>query len=295
MTAPRIDTIHDRAMLTYLRISSWSARKLDTRATRKVTSDADATSDAARVNKHLLASADGKLKDISKIGGEARRYLEDVTLPWDDAGNRLLPNEKAIEVVAKLTEFEQAYLEAVDAFVLEYPVLRAQALSNLGDLGDDEDYPQPDTVRHKFSFRLSFTPVPNNFSDVRTGLTEGQVDILREHYDGQAKRQMTDALSAAWKRLRENLEAYSDRLREKDDGSGKVQIFRDSMVENLRNTVAILRPLNVFGDMALEGLRTQIEQSIAQFDADQLRTVPMVAKTVKTEVDDILARMKEFL
>lgn len=290
-----IVTIHDRAMLTYLRIGTWSARKLDTKATKKVTDGASATADAARVNKHLLASADEKLRAIQKIGGEARRYLDDNTLPWDDAGNRLLPNDSAIAVVGELTALEQRYLAAVDDFVQEYPVLRAQALANLGDLANDDDYPQPDQVRHKFSFRLSFTPVPTGFSDVRTGLADSQVQALQAHYEANAKRQVGDALTAAWSRLRDNLVVYSDRLREKDDGSGKMNIFRDSMVSNLRDTCALLKQLNVFDDDDLERVRIRVERDIASFDPAHLRDSEILAKSVKSEVDVVLQHMKSLL
>lgn len=290
-----IVSIHDRAMLAYLRIGTWSARKLDTKATRKVTKDSHATADAARVNKHLLASADEKLRAIQKIGGEARRYLEDNTLPWDDAGNRLLPNEKAIEVVSELTNFEKRYSAAVDEFVEEYPALRAQALANLGELANDEDYPQPDQVRAKFSFRLSFTPVPTGFSDVRTGLQASQVDALKNHYEARAKEQVGNALQAAWARLRENLVVYSDRLRKKDDGSGKMNIFRDSMVENLRDTCDLLRSMNVFDDEDLERTRLRVERDIASFDPSQLRDSEILAHSVRSEVDVVLKHMQELL
>lgn len=290
-----ITHIHDRAMLTYLRIGSWSARKLDTKATKRVTDEAAATSDAGRFNKHLLASADEKLRAIQKLGGEARRYLDDNTLPWDDAGNRLLPNEKAIEVVGQLTAYEKKYLDAVNDFVADYPELRAQAIANLGDLANSDDYPQPEEVRHKFSFRLSFSPVPTGFSDMRTGLGPQQVEALQKHYEANAKRQVGEALTAAWNRLRENLLVYSDRLQEKDDDPGKMKIFRDSMVQNLRETCALLKTLNVFDDEDLLRTCARVERDIASFDADDLRTSELLARATKSEVDVVLQHMKQML
>lgn len=287
--------IHDRAMLTYLRIGTWSARKLDSKATKKLTKDADATSDAARVNKHLLASADSLLRDIQKIGGEARKYLDNSTLPWDDAGNRLLPNEKSIEVVSELTNIEKRYNEAVDKFVAQYPELRAQALVHLGDLANEEDYPPAEHVKSKFSFRLSFSPVPTGFGDVRTGLGPEQVAALSKHYEASARRQVGDALTAAWRRLQETLGHYSNRLVEKEDGSGKMQIFRDSMVSNLRETCEMLKALNVFGDDELERVRIRVERDIASFDADALRESELLSRSVKSEVDVVLEHMKSIL
>lgn len=290
-----ITSIHDRAMLAYLRIGSWSARKLDTRATKKVTTDSSATTDAARVNKHLLASCDDKLRVIQRIGGEARRYLDNNTLPWDDAGNRLMSNEKAIEVVGELTRYEQQYKDAVADFVVDYPQLREQAQINLGDLANNDDYPPAEHVSAKFSFRLSFSPVPTGFSDARTGLQPAQVEALSKHYEANARRQVSEALKSGWLRLQESLGHYSDRLKEKDDGSGKMQIFRDSMVENLRETCALLGAMNVFDDEELDRVRRRVESDIASFDAQELRDSPLLAKSVRSDVDSILATMRGIL
>lgn len=294
-TTVNIASINDRAMLVYLRIGVWSARKLDTRATRKVTSDSHATDDGARVHKHLLASADEKLRAIQHIGGKARRYVEDSTLPWDDAGNRLLPNEDAIKVVSGLTELEDEFNAAVDAFVVDYPQLREQALTNLGSLGNAEDYPPPEVIRTKFSFRLSFSPIAKNFSDIRVGLAPQQVEALQEHYQKNASRQVGEALVAAWKRLQENLEKYSDRLQPRADEPDKMQVFRDTMVENLRETCAMLGTMNVFGDVQLESVRRRVERDIAVFAPDHLRGNPQMARAVKSEVDAVLDHMRSIL
>lgn len=293
--SPNIASIHDRATLAYLRIGGWSARKLDNKATKKVTDGASATNDAARVNKHLLASADTKLRAITKLGGEARRYLEANTLPWDDAGNRMLPNEKMVDVIGELTNYEQRFKQLVEELVEEYPDLREQALANLGDLANPDDYPPTDALRDKFSFRLSFTPIPTGFSDQRTGLQDEQVKQLQRHYEANARRQVGDALQAAWARLRENLTHYATRLEEKDDGSGDMKIFRDSMVENLRDTCALLKTLNVFDDDELERTRRRVERDIASFDPKDLRESPVLARAVKSDVDILLQHMREQL
>ena len=290
-----ITKIHDRAMLTYLRIGCWSARKLDSKATKKVTDDSEATSDAARVNKNLLAAADVELRAIQKLGGEARRYLDTQTLPWDDAGNRLLPNEKLIEVASELTRYEAKFKELISDFVAKYPDLRNQALANLGAMANVEDYPPAEHVAAKFSFRLSFSPVPQGFNDVRTGLADEQVNLLQKHFEANARRQVEDALQAAWERLRENLGHYADRLREKDDGSGDMQVFRNSMVENLRETCAMLKTMNVFDNEALERMRLRVEREVASFNAQDLRESKLLATSVRSEVDILLAQMKDVL
>lgn len=293
MTTVSIPTLSTRAMLVYVKISVWSARKLDKKQTQKTIKDAGATNDAARVNKHLLANADAKLREVQRVANQIRAYLDANTLPWDDAGNRLLSNDRALIVVGDLHNLHQEFNRAVDEFVQEYPVLRAQALYNLGDMANDEDYPQPDVVRSKFSVRISFNPVPANFGDVRIGMSEEQARAWQRHFETNVQRQVNDALRAAWERLREALARYSDRLQL--DTDGKLRVFKNSMVENLRETCALLASLNVFGDPDLEAVTRQVQRDIAAFDADELRHSPAVAMSVKADVDAVLQKMQAFL
>lgn len=293
MTA--IPNLTDSAMLVYITLSVWSARKLDKKQTLKTIKGANATSDAARVNKHLLANADTLLRNIQRKANEIRAYVEVNTLPWDDAGNRLISNAQSLVMVGDMHRLKSEFNEAVEAFIAEYPRLREQALKNLGDMASSEDYPPPEVVRRKFSMKLSFTPVPEKFSDIRVGMSEAQAKAWQNAFESNVRAQVDGALRSAWERLRENLQRYSDRLRLKDDGSGKMEVFRDTMVTGLRDTISLLSSLNVFGDPQLEQVMRQVSNEIAVFEPDMLRANPSAAVAVRMEVDEILARMKNIL
>jgi hypothetical protein len=294
MTNVTIPNIADACMLAYCSISVWSARKLDKKQTQKTITAAGATNDAARVNKHLLANADAALKEVQRKANQIRDYIDTNTVPWDDAGNRLLPNARALVVVGKLRDLEVEFDKTVDDFVAQYPVLRAQAVANLGDMGEDSDYPQPDVVRSKFSIKVSFSPVPKDFGDVRVGMSEKAAVAWQQHYEGNVQRQVGDALRAAWGRLRESLERYSDRL-QLDEEKGKTKVFRDTMVSQLRETVDLLASLNVFGDATLERLTREVRERIAGFDAEVLRSNVGVAMSVKQSTDEILSKLHSTL
>lgn len=288
-----IPTIRDRAVLAYVTISCWSARKLDRKASKTVTDDAGASDDAARVNKYLLTNADAKLKDIQSIAGKARRYLEDNSLPWDDAGNRLLSNAKALEVVTELSVLEKEFNDAVASFVLDYPVLRAEAMASLGDLANHSDYPQPDEVRHKFSMRLSLTPLPENFSDIRTGMTPTEVAALQTHFEASVRSQTNRALMSAWQRLQSDVASMVDRLAK--DADGKSKIFRNSLIDNVRATSALLASLNVFGDPELDTIRADVEMLLCGHDAQALRDNDALSRAVQSDAAAVLARINAIL
>lgn len=284
-------SLHSRAMLAYVKVSLWSARKLDRKATKQITTANAATDDAARVNKHMLAGADEMLRNVTKAGSKVGLYLHSVTLPWDDAGNRLLPNDKAIEAIATIETLKQEFYTAVDAFVLAYPVLRAQALNNLGDMGDAADYPQPDTVRSKFCMTLSLAPMPEGFGDIRAGLSPEQLDTLEAEYTKSVRAQFAGAITEAWRRLRTNVEAIAERLDNSADPA-KTKIFRNTLFENAKETCALLQSLNVFDDEALEDVRSDVETYLCAYDPDAVRASPTTAEQLKCQADAILSRMR---
>ena len=285
--------LSERAMLAYIAVGLWSARKLDKKSSKKVTTDASATADAARVHKHLLASADEKLKAIQHVAGKARRLLDEHSSPWDDAGNRLVSNAKAIWLIGELRGIEQEFHAAVDDFVLDYPMLRAQAVASLGSLANLDDYPEPDRVREKFSMRMSFTPLPQNFDDMRMGMSPEQAALLRQHYEARIKEQHSRALMSVWERLREQIKHVLERLEPDEDGKRKR--YRNTMMDNLRETCAMVKSLNVFEDAELELVRNEVERTLCAFETEQLRDNDLLAEQVRSDANAILEKMKSLL
>lgn len=295
MTNISMPNLTDSAAMVHVSLSVWSARKLDRKQTAKATKSAGATSDAARVNKHLLASADAQLREVHRKAKAIRTYIEDNTLPWDKAGNRIVSNLRMMTMVGELDALKVEFYKAVDDFVDEYPILRAQALSNLGDMADDSDYPLPSVVRGKFSMEIDFQPIPKNFDDVRMGLSPEQCAAFQRHFESSVERKMASSVRSAWERLRENLQRYSKNLDLRDDDTGKMKVFRDSMVLQLRDTIALLRDLSQFGDPELEKIVNKVEKDVAAFDAGQLRASPATSVGVKAQVDAILKNMQVHL
>lgn len=277
--------LRNRAILVYLKVSCWSARKLDRNASAKAVEDAGATADSIRANKNLLASADAKLRAIAKHGADMRRELEAKTTPWDDAGNRLLPNSRAMEVIARMAEMREQFEVLVDEFVAEYPMLRAQALHNLGDLANDDDYPEPHVVRDKFDVSLTYAPMAGQFEgDLRIGLSDQQVAALEQHMQVRMQQQMATALGTLWQRVGESVAHLAERMT--PDESGKSKKFRDSMIDNLRELVNDLRALNVFDDESLEDARRTLA-ALSAYSADQLRTDVAAREHVRTEAQKL--------
>lgn len=288
-----IKSLHDTSMLAYVSVCVWSARKLDRKATKRLTDEAGANTDAARVNKYLLVNADTQLKTLQRLARRAREILINRSLPWDDAGNRLVSNADTFALLGELFAVEQEFAAAVEEFCKEYPRLRELALDALGDMAQAEDYPPVEIVRSKFSIRSTLQPLPAGFSDSRVGLNEEQRDALAKFYETQSAQRYEAALQAAWERLRDNIERYVERLEPDDEGNPKV--FQATMVTNLRETMALLKNLNVFDSPELERMRYQIEDTLCKYDPETLRASSSAAETARLSASALVARLNALL
>jgi hypothetical protein len=233
-----------------VRIGTWAGYRLDKITSAKVTKDADAKPDAARVNKHLVSKE--VLKDIVACDGKIRVHFYDKTLPWNDTGVRLMPRVACHPFIEAHAILENERIAAVEDFLKnKYPGAVDQAAFRMGKLFDERDYPTVDQLRRKFYVTLDITGVPTS-KDVRLNNSD---EIF------QAK--VTAAVEGLWRKLAKPLEHFSNKMNSEE-------IFRDSAVENLRAVCDMIPALNFLNDPALDAIRQEVEKIIPA-DAKDLR------------------------
>lgn len=291
MNTPDLD-LSAAGMLVHVQVRLWSARKLDRAQTAKTNKAANATADASRVNKHLLANADAALKKVQRKGNEIRAFIESQTLPWDNAGYRLLSNARAITVIGDIARLDAEFKQAVDDFVTEYPVLRAQAVANLGDMGDDSDYPQPDQVRAKFGVEITWAPIASTFGSSRPAMPDAIAAIWENQYSQKMRKHQDEATRNALLRLQENLQRYSDRLTVVDGKTGR---WTDTMVEHLNDTLDLIASLSLYHSPEVAALIDDVRLNIARYSPTDLRGSMAAAASAKSEADFVLQRMASYL
>jgi hypothetical protein len=73
-----------------------------------------------------------------------------------------------------------------------------------------------------------------------------------------------------------------------DDDGGKRKIFRDSLVENAIEICGLLKSFNITGDVRMDEMRKQLEDTMRGVDADALRDSDSLREQTKRKVDAIL-------
>lgn len=287
MSRFNIDTC---AMLVEFSAPMWTARKLDKGATDEVVHNKRAAAkDAARVNKHLLAGRN-ELEVIQQHVNAARTYVYENTLPWSDAGIRLLPTKNFMTFNQRMTQFEQEFVDMVNGFVQVYPsLITAQAMA-LGDMFNRSEYPAPQEVASKFSFRVNYMPVPKA-GDFRVDVGNEAQAELQKKLSSLADERVSAAMSDAKARLKGHLDRMLKQLRvEEVNGKQKKGRIHASLIEGGLELCEALKALNITNDITIEAARVELEKLLRSVDTDDLRKQVDARTEIRTQVADIVDR-----
>lgn len=278
-------SISSSAVLAELNISIWTANKLDKSATDSVLASNSASSGSAQVRKNLMAGSN-KRKKIADYGARARLYHNQTTLPWSDKGSRLLPTSLFMEYKQNMNTIERTMNAMIDDFLLSYDDLVLDAKLHLGSLFNSNDYPSIDELRHKFGFKLVFSPLPES-NDFRLDIPQQDMQELSSKYESAFNDRLNDAMQENWTKLHKTLTHMSEKLTETED-ENSVKRYHDSLVTNATELCGLLTHLNITKDPKLEEARRSLELTMLGVGIEDIKESPVVRSSVKNKVDEIL-------
>lgn len=302
-TAPVIGSLADRAILVNQKISQWSARKKDAKASHDITTANNAALDRASVHKRLVAKA--ALARIQACVSSARKEHDALTLPWGVKGLAILAQAGFAHYLEVMGKYQREFDSAVAEFDMAYPALREAAAKGkdeggLGDLFNIADYPNPEDIRGRFRFTWRFMPVPTS-GDLRVDLPQADLDAIKDSIESHATNRANAAVKMIYERVVAMLEttiATLDAYVPGADGQRAKGAFHGTLMGNLRDLAERLPFLNVFGDPAIEALAERIRK-MADIDTKDLKESDALrADTVsqaKATIDEIKATAADYL
>ena len=274
--------ISSKAMLADLRISRWTARKTDKKASAEVAKNNNVQTNSGRYYKSLIEG--DALTAINKVADAARAYHYRMTLPWSDAGPRVLSSLAYFDYMQTMQDFGVQFDAAVNALVQDYPLYRQEAKRLLGNLFDDADYPMPSQIPDLFGLRVRVSPLPMA-NDFRVELGDDVTEAVRAEIEQHTRETVQQSVNDAYQRIRKVVSAYVDRLSDPNNR------FRDSLVENARDLVEVLPALNFTGDPQLTAFADELRDRLTQYEPDDLRNDPAARTKAATAARDIDARL----
>jgi hypothetical protein len=263
-----VPSISSGAFKVFICIRQWAGQKKDKRASEEVTADNGAKAGVARVTKSLLGDCP-ELKAIQALVGRVRNHhLYTYTLPWDDAGWRLLTTDLMPKFFGSMTQLQQEFYDLVDVFINAYQMEKIEAQVQLQGLYDPNDYPSEDVLRSKFSFEIDKEPIAES-GDWRVDVQREAMDDLQDEYQKRYASKLNSAMNDVWEKLRKTLTNLSERIDYTDDEKKKV--FKASTVDNLVELVDILDAFNITGDPQMAQVAVDLKNAMRGISPEALR------------------------
>jgi hypothetical protein len=295
-TTPTGNLLAEKAMLASLNVCGWTARRYDRKVSDEVNQKYNASADAGRYNKLLLAKE--AIAPLTSIGMSARRVYHEMTQPWLNDGSRILPSALYLDLRKKMDKFEGDYNEAADKFARDYPKYLADARKRLNGMFNADDYPAAASVRGLFSLKLSIMPCPD-VNDFRVSISKEQADDIRESMAEDIQRALDQAMKEPARRIlevvgkmAERLSAYKPATKKGDVTEGQ---FRDTLVTNVRELVDLLPAFNLRNDPVLTQITARMQRELCSYDGEELRTDAKVRATVRKQAEKIIADVNDFM
>lgn len=277
-------------MLALPSISIWTARRYDKKISDEVAEKEDVASDRlGRYNKCLINVKDARYKAIVDLASAARRWHEQHTLPWSQDGARILSVAMFAEYSDAMSEFRMKFEHAVLEFVRGYDDLKAQARQEMNGSYNEAQYPTRVEIVRKFAFGISIFPLPvaNDFRVQE--LDPEQINRIKKSITSE----VTDAVTAAernkWEQLFKVIQHAVDRL------SDEKAIFRDSLIENIKEACETLPKLSLSDDANFEAVVEEATKKLVVLDPQRLREDKGARADAKAKADAIAKKMRHFM
>lgn len=280
----RVSKLADKAVLVKLTIRRAALTRRDNALTAKVQA---AEGDAGiTVLTKLFQDKHSPINSIMRLVNEVYSYHKTHTLPYVDAGPRILPNanyfaytQEVQHRVAKVDRHLDHYMPHYDQLVRD-DVMYRNAGRAAGRAHVDE-YPSADAFRRSMSLEYKFQPMP----DARHFLFDlNEQDLLA------AEEAENEALAAAnadtINRMLKPLGALVERLGEYQGQKG--ERFHDSVISNVLDGIKQARSLMLFPN---DELNTHIDE-LEAMTKRYLDGVELI-KGSATVRDSARARLKE--
>jgi hypothetical protein len=274
-----------RLAFTWLGVRKTLAPEQRTTAARAFHADRELLS----ASKLILDTKNPAYRAVAAVRSEASSYWRNVTLPFPEAGIRLLPQNSLRLFAQTMQTYRERLQEAARELSSQYDQIKSEAQRRLGTLFNASDYPQ--TLDGLFDLEWSVVPLepPQYLVALNPEVFQQEQARVRERFEN-AVELAEQAFATELQRLTAHL---AERLTGLHDGQPKV--FRDSAVENLREFFERFRRLNIRSSPELDMLVEEAQQVITGIEPQQLRDSVRLRQMVARDFEQIQASVGELL
>lgn len=277
--------LNNSAMLVSLSLSAIASSRADKDTTQFVLRAQQAGEDAGRWTARLWPKE--ALDPIRSLDTRIRAYFHQKTLPWLDAGQRILSSKIYLPFMDEMRALRNERETAVRNFLQDYELWIDRARVMRGNAFDGSQYPPFHKARARFDMEIEVSPLPSA-DDFRIQIREEELESLRT--------QLTNRIEAAENNARRDLFAriaapVTELLNKLSDPEATL---RDSTLNSIRTIAATIPEINLWEDPAIEALRKSLE-NIAATPVSVLKESRSDRARTAAKASSILATMAPWM
>lgn len=277
-----MSSLADRAILVRVRECMNGVFKYDAQAKKDFAQASGADADAYSITKRMWPKP--VIDELRSYISSARHVHRSMTLPWNDVGYRLLPNEKFFDFVNEMNTVKNAFIASRNRFKQNFDLYRLEGLMKMGKYADASIYPKSaDDIDELFQLDVMIRPCPNS-NDIRVDLPEEILTEMREQADADIKREVQYAVKEVWQRFYKVCHHMQLQL---DKGDPKC--YRSSLLGNVEELLKVIPAYNLTDDPDLEDARKEAEQIVSKIkDIDDVKTNDQLRKDTVDKLSKML-------
>lgn len=239
--------------------------------------------------KKLLDTKHEAYKKVTGIRGEARKYWQNKTLPYPEAGIRMIKLTDVEEFDNRMNSYQAELRGAVLDLDRHLPEMIENARDRLGRLFDPTEYPT--TFMGLFSMEWDFPNMrpPEYLRMANPQIYEQEMARIQARFN-EAAAMAEEAFLAEFADMVSNL-----RDRMEPDENGNPKKFKQNTVENLKGFFDRFAELNIGCRDDLESLVEEAQRVMNGVTAESLRDSDELRERIHESFSSISSQLGEMI
>jgi hypothetical protein len=242
----------------------------------------------------LFKDKDSAINQIMSKYGEVYQYHKKHTLPYVDAGPRILPNDMYMEYtqemkhrIAQVDNLLDTYMPMYDQLVLDDVMYRNSG--HAAGRANVSEYPNAEDFRLSMSAELRFQPMPDA-SHFLFDLSDEDVASFKRAEEEAAQAANADTVQ----RMLKPIQALVTKLGEYQGLKG--ERFHNSLVENVIDGCTLARKLAINPTPELLADITELEEAAQGYlkDVEMIKGSANKRVEAKKKLQDVASKMAMF-
>lgn len=269
------------ATLVSLRLRKIGSTKVSRIDSRSYAGSNNMDQDSAVVSYRLFTNAD--LKPINSVCSSAKVVRDKYTLPWNDLGQRMLPNSVFKEFNTHMVQLEDEFNVAVMEMERRYPQILQDAESRLNGKFNRSHF--PDRISERFEFKLEVSPMPTSEGLRINTLSDEELENLRTERDKETMEKIKKSATNVVERMMEALEILLNGTNGEGGLMNPDARFHQTSIDRVVDILDLAPSLNLLGNPQLDELVDKVKGFLKpeNLNANEIRKSEQIRDQVKCD------------